>query len=81
MAAFRDTSVKAIVAFRGGWGCARLLPLLDYAVIRANPKPFIGYSDATSCVAAIAWYVSHLRLIVVCVLVLGCADSLLVSLL
>mmetsp|Transcript_15344 Transcript_15344/g.26409 ORF Transcript_15344/g.26409 Transcript_15344/m.26409 type:complete len:563 (-) Transcript_15344:165-1853(-) len=55
MAAFRDTSVKAIVAFRGGWGCARLLPLLDYAVIRANPKPFIGYSDATSCVAAIAW--------------------------
>jgi muramoyltetrapeptide carboxypeptidase len=33
---------------RGGYGSARLLPLLDYPTIRANPKPFIGYSDITS---------------------------------
>jgi len=33
---------------RGGYGTARLLPLLDYTVIRANPKIFVGYSDITS---------------------------------
>jgi muramoyltetrapeptide carboxypeptidase len=33
---------------RGGYGTARLLPLLDYRAIRANPKIFLGYSDITS---------------------------------
>jgi muramoyltetrapeptide carboxypeptidase len=33
---------------RGGYGAARLLPLLDYRIIRANPKIFLGYSDITS---------------------------------
>jgi muramoyltetrapeptide carboxypeptidase len=33
---------------RGGYGTARLLPLLDYRTIRANPKLLIGYSDITS---------------------------------
>jgi len=40
--------VKAILCVRGGYGAARLLPLLDYHIIRANPKIFIGYSDVTS---------------------------------
>ncbi len=45
---FTDHSVRAILCVRGGYGSSRLLPLLDYAKIRANPKIFIGYSDITS---------------------------------
>ncbi|WP_298917931.1 LD-carboxypeptidase [uncultured Algimonas sp.] len=45
---FADESVKAIMAVRGGWGSARILPFLDYDLIRANPKPLIGYSDITA---------------------------------
>ena len=48
MTMFADRKVKAIVCVRGGYGTARLLPLLDYRTIRANPKIFIGYSDITS---------------------------------
>jgi muramoyltetrapeptide carboxypeptidase len=47
-AAFADPSVDAILCTRGGWGSAELLPHLDAALIRSNPKPFIGYSDHTS---------------------------------
>ncbi len=45
---FSDNRVRAIICVRGGYGTARLLPLLDYSIIRANPKIFIGYSDITS---------------------------------
>lgn len=45
---FIDNEVKAIVAVRGGYGCARLLPLLDFELIKNNPKILIGYSDITS---------------------------------
>jgi len=45
---FQDKDVKAIVAVRGGYGCARLLPMLDYDLIKSNPKILIGYSDITS---------------------------------
>jgi muramoyltetrapeptide carboxypeptidase len=48
MRMFQDQRVKAILCVRGGYGSARLLPLLDYRVIRANPKIFLGYSDITS---------------------------------
>ncbi|HWW02320.1 MAG TPA: LD-carboxypeptidase [Candidatus Acidoferrum sp.] len=48
MRMFLDARVKAIVCVRGGYGTARLLPLLDYGVIRAHPKIFVGYSDITS---------------------------------
>jgi muramoyltetrapeptide carboxypeptidase len=44
---FSDKSVKGIVCARGGYGCARILPMLDYNVIRSNPKVLIGYSDIT----------------------------------
>jgi muramoyltetrapeptide carboxypeptidase len=47
-AAFADPAVDGIVCTRGGWGSAELLPHLDVELIRANPKPFIGYSDHTS---------------------------------
>ena len=48
MRMFRDPEVRAILCVRGGYGTARLLPLLDYQMIRANPKIFVGYSDITS---------------------------------
>jgi muramoyltetrapeptide carboxypeptidase len=48
MTAFADRHVKGIFCLRGGYGTARLLPLLDYRVIGANPKVFVGFSDITS---------------------------------
>ncbi len=47
-AAFADPQVDGIVCTRGGWGSAELLPHLDAALVRANPKAFVGYSDHTS---------------------------------
>jgi muramoyltetrapeptide carboxypeptidase len=47
-AAFADPAIEGIVCVRGGWGSAELLPHLDAALIRSNPKPLIGYSDHTS---------------------------------
>ena len=52
-AMFADTSVQAIIAMRGGWGCNRILPLIDYKIIRNNPKIIMGYSDITSLLLAI----------------------------
>lgn len=52
-AMFADREVKAIVCVRGGSGAARLLPLLDYNRIRANPKILLGYSDITALHSAI----------------------------
>lgn len=50
---FADPSVKLVMAMHGGWGCARLLPLLDYELIRQNPKLLIGYSDITALLLGI----------------------------
>ena len=47
-AMFADTDVNAIMAVRGGWGTARILPWLDFDLIRQNPKALIGYSDITA---------------------------------
>ena len=52
-AMFADKAVKAIVCTRGGSGAARLVPLLDYAAIRRNPKVLLGYSDITALHCAI----------------------------
>lgn len=52
-AMFADDAVDAILCVRGGWGCNRLLPLLDYGMIAAHPKVLIGYSDITSLLTAI----------------------------
>ena len=43
-----DPNVDAIVAARGGYGSAQLLPYLDYTSILRDPKPLVGYSDITS---------------------------------
>ena len=47
-AMFADPQVRAIHCVRGGWGCARLLPLLDWPMIARNPKILLGYSDITA---------------------------------
>jgi muramoyltetrapeptide carboxypeptidase len=52
-AAFADREVKAVICVRGGSGAARLLPLIDYDVIRRNPKVLLGYSDITALHCAI----------------------------
>lgn len=52
-AMFADSSVQALLTMRGGWGCNRILPLLDYELIRRNPKILMGYSDITSLLLAI----------------------------
>ncbi|HZQ36279.1 MAG TPA: LD-carboxypeptidase, partial [Dehalococcoidia bacterium] len=46
-AAFADPEVGAVLCARGGYGSMRLLPLIDWQPIRANPKPFVGFSDVT----------------------------------
>jgi len=47
MQAFADPSISAIIASTGGDDAIRLIPHVDLAVIRANPKIFLGYSDPT----------------------------------
>jgi muramoyltetrapeptide carboxypeptidase len=53
-AMFADSQVRAIFAVRGGWGCARILPYLDFDTIRANPKLLVGFSDITALHLALA---------------------------
>ncbi|OQY04877.1 MAG: hypothetical protein B6I20_02270 [Bacteroidetes bacterium 4572_117] len=50
---FENKSVDAIMCIRGGYGTPRILPGIDYDLIRKNPKPFIGYSDITALLQAI----------------------------
>jgi muramoyltetrapeptide carboxypeptidase len=46
--AFRDDAVDAVFCVSGGYGCLRILPYLDYEMIRAHPKILLGYSDVTT---------------------------------
>ncbi|MCB0750647.1 MAG: LD-carboxypeptidase, partial [Ignavibacteriae bacterium] len=50
---FADKNIDAIMAVRGGYGCARMLDFIDYNLIKKNPKIIIGYSDITSLLYAI----------------------------
>lgn len=47
MNAFKNDSVDGIMCYWGGWNSNDLLDYLDWGLIRANPKVFIGYSDIT----------------------------------
>jgi muramoyltetrapeptide carboxypeptidase LdcA involved in peptidoglycan recycling len=53
-AAFADPEVKAVVTSIGGDDQIRLLPHLDRDLLRANPKPFFGYSDNTNLLVFLA---------------------------
>ncbi len=48
MTMFADPEVAGIICLRGGYGCSRLLPRLDFDLIRRNPKVLVGYSDVTA---------------------------------
>jgi Uncharacterized proteins, homologs of microcin C7 resistance protein MccF len=52
-AMFRDKTVDAVFAIRGGYGSMHLLDRIDYDLIRRNPKIFLGYSDITAMHLAI----------------------------
>lgn len=52
-AMFAEDGVDAILAVRGGWGSARILPLIDYDTVAANPKALVGYSDVTALLLAL----------------------------
>jgi len=54
MSMFTNTSISAIVANRGGWGCNRIIDMLNYTEIAANPKIIMGYSDLTGLLNAIS---------------------------
>ncbi|MBW4670204.1 MAG: LD-carboxypeptidase [Cyanomargarita calcarea GSE-NOS-MK-12-04C] len=47
---FGERDVAAILPIRGGWGCSRILPYLDYSLIRRNPKILVGFSDLTALI-------------------------------
>src|SRR3984885_4485341 len=47
MEVLQDPSIHGIVSTIGGDDSIRMLPFLDYSVIRDNPKVFLGYSDST----------------------------------
>ncbi|HXU45778.1 MAG TPA: LD-carboxypeptidase [Thermoanaerobaculia bacterium] len=50
---FADPDVRGILCYAGGWGTPRLLPLLDFDLVRRNPKVLVGYSDVTALLNAI----------------------------
>lgn len=54
MWAFSSPHIKGIIANAGGWGCNRIVNMLDYNVIAQNPKFFMGFSDLTGCLSAIS---------------------------
>lgn len=53
--ALRDPEARAVVLARGGYGLLRLLPFLELEpILRADPKPIVGFSDGTVLLAAAA---------------------------
>ncbi|MGF7184589.1 muramoyltetrapeptide carboxypeptidase [Desulfitispora alkaliphila] len=53
MDAFQNPNINGIFCLRGGYGSMRLLSMLDYNLIKANPKVFVGFSDITAMQLAI----------------------------
>jgi muramoyltetrapeptide carboxypeptidase len=61
--AWRDPSIAALLAARGGYGSVQMLPLLaDAGVGGGTPKAFIGYSDNTSL---LAWLTTRERIVTI----------------
>ena len=48
LSALEDPSIAALIAIRGGYGSAQLLPFLNPDVVRSARKALIGYSDITA---------------------------------
>jgi len=47
MEMFKNDKVDMILCVRGGYGSSRILPYLDFDVIKKHPKIFAGFSDIT----------------------------------
>jgi muramoyltetrapeptide carboxypeptidase len=54
LGALEDPSIAALIAIRGGYGSAQLLPFLDPDVLRSARKALIGYSDITAILTVYA---------------------------
>jgi len=50
---FINPDIDAVLCVRGGYGCTRILDLLDYDSIKSNPKALIGFSDITALINTI----------------------------
>ncbi len=50
---FRRPEIRGIVTFSGGYGCSRILPLLDYQQMQRSPKVIVGHSDITALLIGI----------------------------
>ncbi|MGN7515855.1 MAG: LD-carboxypeptidase [Allomuricauda sp.] len=50
---FSNPDIDAILCARGGYGCTRILDMLDYEAIANNPKALIGFSDITALINTI----------------------------
>lgn len=50
---FADKTIDGIICLRGGYGSTRILDKVDFDIIKANPKIFVGYSDVTALHIAI----------------------------
>jgi muramoyltetrapeptide carboxypeptidase len=50
---FANRAIAALLPIKGGWGSSRILPYLDYQLIRKNPKIIIGFSDITALILGI----------------------------
>ncbi|WP_150450839.1 S66 peptidase family protein [Arenibacter lacus] len=49
---FANPKVAGILCARGGYGCTRIMNMIDFDLIRKNPKVFIGFSDITALLNA-----------------------------
>ncbi|MBN1302127.1 MAG: LD-carboxypeptidase [Melioribacteraceae bacterium] len=45
---FANPDIKGIFCTRGGYGCNRILPFIDYELVKNSPKVLCGYSDVTA---------------------------------
>jgi muramoyltetrapeptide carboxypeptidase len=52
-AMFADPEVDVVQCLQGGFGSAQAIPHVDFDVVAANPKPFVGYSDITALHVAV----------------------------
>jgi muramoyltetrapeptide carboxypeptidase len=56
LSAWEDPAIAALIAIRGGYGSAQLLPYLGPDVLQSSRKALIGYSDIT---AILTLYARH----------------------
>lgn len=49
---FANPKIDGIICARGGYGCTRIMQMIDYEIIKNNPKVLIGFSDITTLLNA-----------------------------